>query len=200
MLRRAQVFLAVLTLIVVVGAGLAEWWRATSLLPYSDETRTFARSDVIARYCPFSSEELSRAIGLQVMPQSVTLGPPGRPKMIHCVFTVGDVSQGHLTLAYFLRRNPAETLRHNRQSVAAVGAEVTGDDVAQDYVFNGNATAEYISGDFTVHWHCESTGDADVQRIRRGLAALPRRPPPTASASDVWALGTPISGDQAIAQ
>jgi hypothetical protein len=120
--------------------------------------------------------------------------------MIHCVFTAGEVAQGNLTLSYFLRDNPAAILQHNRQFVQAEGAEVDGTDLAQSYVFHGSAKAEYVSGNFTVHWVCLSTCDTNIEQVRRQLAGLPRRPPSLASAADVWAIGEPISGGPAVVQ
>jgi hypothetical protein len=112
----------------LVGAAVVGLLASTSPLPSSYEKRTFFRADIIARYCPFSAEELSRALGRPVVPHSVTLGPPRTPKMISCVFTTDEATNGELSLGYFLRDNPAAFLRYNRQFVEARGASVAGDD------------------------------------------------------------------------
>jgi len=200
-MRRIHILIFVIALTIAVIAVVPAWWRTSSLLPFSDETRTFVRADVVARYCPFSTQELSHALGLPVASRSVTLGPPpARPKLIHCVFTAGQAARGNLTLSYFLREHPSAILRHNRQFVQAEGVGVVGNDIAQSYVFNGNATAEYISGDFTAHWTCLSTCDPNLEQMRGRLAGLPRRPPSIASAGDVWTMGAPISGAQTARQ
>jgi hypothetical protein len=62
---------------------------------------------------------------------------------------------------------------------------------------------EYVSGDFTAHWQFrilqrantdfQILNNTDAEQMRRGLAALPRRPPPRVSAEDVWTLGKPFA-------